>query len=169
MRPDNLRRRCLLLASVLVLQSMILIGFSPVAGSDPAVIDNLDGTKTVVWDLEDPANYTHSGVTLAGGYAELERVNESFVDTLEADFLLAEATENISVLPTGEIRLSGNAGDLISGGDFSSDGSWDNTSSSGGNITAERDPMGENALMRHQSGMTDVQFDSMDDIVGSGW
>ncbi|MFQ6127806.1 MAG: hypothetical protein ACE5QW_02740, partial [Thermoplasmata archaeon] len=169
-KPESLRRRgCLLLASVVILHAMILLSVPRSTGSDPDVIDNLDGTKTAFWDLENPFNYTHPGVSIEGGAAQLERMNESFADANQGDFLAAEGMENISVLPTGGIQLSGNAGDLVSVGDFSSDGPWSYTYSADGNITADRNVSAENVVFRHQSNMTDILFDDMEDISGAGW
>ncbi len=166
--PENLRRRgCLLLASVVILQAVVLMGLPASSGSDPDITDNFDGTKTATWGFDNPLNYTRSGVSVSGGVVELERVNEGFVDTLEADFLSARATENVSVLPTDEVQLSGNAGDLIPIGDFSSGGLWDYTSST--DITADRNASSENAFLEHRSGSVDTQFDSMDDIWSTGW
>lgn len=134
------------------------------SGSDPDVVDNLDGTKTATWGFDNPLNYTHSGLSVNGGIVELERVNEGFVDTTQADFFAAQAMDNVSVVWPGDVELSGNAGNPISNGDFSSLGSWSYESSSGGNITADRDSVEDNAFIKRDSGMTDVQFDSMDDI-----
>jgi hypothetical protein len=170
MKPESLRRRsCLLLVFVGVLQAAFLVGLPASSGSDPDVVDNLDGTKTATWDFFDPLNYSHSGVSVSGGVAELEQVNMGFVDTTEADFLNAVADHNVSVNAAGDVSLAGNAGDLIPVGDFSLPGPWSYESSSGGNLTTSRDLVEENAYIEHTSGMTDSQFDSMDDIIGTGW
>ncbi|MCJ2512426.1 MAG: GDP-mannose 4,6-dehydratase, partial [Candidatus Thermoplasmatota archaeon] len=150
MKPESLRRRsCLLLVSVVVLQAAFLVGLPASSGSDPDVVDNLDGTKTATWDLDDPLNYSHSGVSVSGGVAELERVNEGFVDTTEADFLSAVVEDNVSVLWPGDVELSGNAGNLISVGDFSTPGPWSYESSSAGDITTDRDTV-EDIFARHK-------------------
>jgi hypothetical protein len=168
--PGNFRGRGrLLLVSIAILSAAVLASIPTSSGSDPNIIDNLDGTKTAVWDFENPSNYTHPNVALDGGLARLERINKSFVDTLTGDFLSAEGMENITVTAGGEIELSGNAGDLVSTGDFSSDGPWVYSSSPDGNVTAARNATAENVVLSHQSWMTDDQFDSMDDISGSGW
>ncbi|MCJ2557066.1 MAG: hypothetical protein LN415_08195 [Candidatus Thermoplasmatota archaeon] len=168
MKPESLRRRsCLLLVSVVVLQAAFLMGLPASSGSDPDVVDNLDGTKTATWDLDDPLNYSHSGVSVSGGVAELERVNVSFTDTTEGDFLDAEADHNISIDGGNFIELSGNSGDLISVGDFSSSGPWSDGTTP--DITTGWNGTAENAFLKHSSGEVDVQFDSMDDIAGTGW
>jgi hypothetical protein len=170
MKPESLRRRsCLLLVSVVLLQAALLVGLPSSSGSDPDIVDNLDGTKTAIWDLVDPMNYTSAGVSVSGGVAELERVDVGFVDTTEADFLNSVADHNVSINAGGNVSLAGNAGDLISVGDFSTAGPWSYESNSGGNLTVARDAVEENAYVEHNSGMTDVQFDSMDDIVTTGW
>lgn len=168
MKPENLRRRgCLLLVSVVVLQAAFLVGLPVSSGSDPAVRDNLDGTKSVLWELDEPANFTYAGVSVSGGAAELERVNVSFTDETEGDFLSAEADHNISIDAGNFIDLSGNSGDLISVGDFSSSGAWSYGTTP--DITTGWNGTTENAFLKHSSGEVDVQFDSMDDIAGTGW
>ncbi|MEE9506177.1 MAG: hypothetical protein V3V98_03430, partial [Thermoplasmata archaeon] len=168
MKPESLRRRsCLLLVSVVVLQVAFLVGLPASSGSDPDVVDNLDGTKTATWDFDDPLNYSHSGLSVSGGVAELERVNEGFEDTTEADFLAARAMDNVSVLWPGDVELSGNTGDLISDGDFSSGVGWDYISST--DIAADRNASTWNAFFQHSRESVDIQFDSMDNIASTGW
>ena len=168
MKPENLRRRgCLLLGSIVILQAMVLVSLPASTGSDPDVVDNLDGTKTATWGFDDPLNYTHSGVSVNGDVVELEQVNVSFSDATEADFLLAEGMENISVDSGGWIELSGNSGDLISVGNFSSGGGWNYGTTP--DITTDVNLTAENAFLKHSSGEVDVPLDSMDDVFATGW
>lgn len=168
MKPESLRRRsCLLLVSVVILQAAFLVGLPASSGSDPDVVDNLDGTKTATWDLDDPLNYSHSGVSVSGGVAELERVNEGFVDTDEVDFLNALADHNLSINAGGNVSMAGNPGDLIPVGDFSSGGSWKYVATP--DITTDVNLTAENAFLKHSSGSVDIQFDSMDDIAATNW
>ncbi|MEE9490102.1 MAG: hypothetical protein V3V91_06650, partial [Thermoplasmata archaeon] len=168
MKPESLRRRsCLLLVSVVVLQAAFLVGLPASSGSDPAVTDNLDGTKSVLWELDEPANFTYAGVSVSGGAAELERVNVSFTDSTEGDFLNAEAEHNISVNASNFVELSGNSGNLISVGDFSSGGPWSYGATP--DITPDVNLTAGNAFLRHSSGEVDVQFDNMDDVIATGW
>lgn len=137
------------------------------SGSDPDVVDNLDGTKTATWELEDPANFTYAGVSVSGGAAALKRVNMSFNDTTEGDFLNAEADHNISVDAGNFIELSGNSGDLISVGNFSSGGPWNYGTTP--DITTGWNGTTENAFLNHSSAEIDSQFDSMNNILATGW
>ncbi len=137
------------------------------SGSDPDVVDNLDGTKSVLWELDEPANFTYAGVSVSGGAAELERVNVSFTDSTEGDFLDAEGERNVSVNAAGYVELSGNPGDLISVGDFSSSGPWSYGTMP--DITTGWNATTENAFLKHSSGEVDAQFDNMDDIAATNW
>ena len=57
-----------------------LLALVPHASSDPVDTDNPDYTRTVTWDFDTPEDYTPSGMTVAGGYASLELMNESVTE-----------------------------------------------------------------------------------------
>ena len=63
-----------------------LLALVPLASSDPVDTDNPDYTRTVTWDFATPEDYTSSGMTVVGGYASLELVNESVTEDSQDDY-----------------------------------------------------------------------------------
>ncbi len=87
---------------------MLLSSISLLSGdavSDPVVVDNPDDTCTVVWDFDDPADYSLSGAELSGGDARLEFTNATEGDHEPEDY--AEGTlMNLDLASIPGIRRS---------------------------------------------------------------
>ena len=83
---EGLRRAAVahLVCALMLLSSLVLM--SDRASSDPLVIDNTDDTSSVVWDFDDPANYTLSGIEFMGGDARLRLLNQSDADDDASDW-----------------------------------------------------------------------------------
>ncbi|MCJ7607936.1 MAG: DNRLRE domain-containing protein, partial [Thermoplasmata archaeon] len=71
------------LLSVAIISLMVLsslLAMTTGVTSDPVEVDNLDDTRTVVWDFDQAENYTMSGVELDGGQARLQFMNQTFTE-----------------------------------------------------------------------------------------
>ncbi len=79
---------------LLVLSSLSLIPSQ--ASSDPVVVANPDNTVSVVWNFDDPDNFTLLGAAVGGGFGTLERLNESTEEHTQASYDLGLRKENIS-------------------------------------------------------------------------
>ena len=91
--------------AVMLLSSLLLLFGG--AASDPVVVDN-DDTRTVVWDFDDPDDYTLTHAGLAGGDAALDLLNETDGDHEEADYSAGTATNlDLASVPGSVIIGSG--------------------------------------------------------------
>src|SRR2546427_9678082 len=78
----------------LLLIGSIFVSFRALA--DPAVTDNLDGTKTVAWNFSNSSNYTWSNVAMAANNLRLGSSAGEWCETLNSDFAAA-GTPDVTV------------------------------------------------------------------------
>ncbi|UCD93048.1 MAG: DNRLRE domain-containing protein, partial [Methanobacteriota archaeon] len=151
------------LTSVLVLALITSLGFfsiqdfNQIGSADPVLIPNGNYTSTVVWDFQDPGNYTSANVDLSNQEAKLIRVNSSWDQTTESDFSNGTHDNTLSTLD-GRVVLSNLTKSAISNGVFSADLNWIYQNSPKGNITSEWSSAGQNAWIHHNSSWTPPYF-----------
>lgn len=74
----------------MILTSIVLLPSH--ASSDPTVVDNPDGTNTIVWDYDDPSNYTLTTAQISDGKVSLPLMNVSAGDDTAAEYNLGTKT-----------------------------------------------------------------------------
>src|SRR5437867_5896870 len=147
----------------LLLIGSIFVSFRALA--DPAVNDNLNGTKTARWDFWDPANYTTSNVAMSPGNLTLASTPGSWPQTSDLDFTANGTPDPTIRIVNGSIRLAGNEANLVANGDFSQASNWTWTNGTPGTVVAHQ-VLGA-AEFLHASANNSTQLDSMD--TGAGW
>ena len=113
--PDTLRAFARAVTVYAVCAAMLissLVVFSPGASSDPVLIDNLDDTRSVVWDFDDPAGYTMTDVELLGGDAVLGRLNETDGDHVAGDYSEGTITDLDTARVSGAVTVAVSAEEL---------------------------------------------------------
>src|SRR5437867_5421576 len=147
----------------LLLIGSIFVSFRALA--DPAVNDNLNGTKTARWDFWDPANYTTSNVAMSPGNLTLASTPGSWPQTSDLDFTANGTPDPTIRIVNGSIRLAGNEANLVANGDFAQVSNWTWTNGTPGTVVVQQ--VLEAAEFLHASADNSTQFDSMD--TGAGW
>src|SRR6267378_3265422 len=156
------RTRLSLIAALFLVASL---AGSYLAAADPAVNDNRNGTKTVLWDFSNSANYTSSNVAIAQNDLRLGSTPGAWTYTSDSDFLAGGTKDPTVRITNGSLRLNGNEGNLVANGNFSTTGNWTFTNGTAGTIVASQNlGTGEFA---HTTSDNSTQFDSMDS--GAGW
>ncbi|MFQ5911035.1 MAG: DNRLRE domain-containing protein, partial [Thermoplasmata archaeon] len=133
--------------------------FNRIGSADPVLIPNGNYTSTVVWDFQDPGNYTTTNVELVNQEARLIEVSTSWDETTGSDFENGAFDNTIATLD-GKVVLSNLTKSAIANGNFSSDLNWTFQDSTYGNITSEWSPSGQNAWLHHNSSWNDPYFGS---------
>ncbi len=151
-------------ATLLLLLSVSALLADPIR-ADPTVTPDGGGFKRATWDFATPADYSATNVNLAAGDATLVKTPGWRNYTNDAEFLAAQQSANRVVVNSG-VRLQGNTANLISDGTFDQDpGPWIYTNGTNGFVIAQRE--GTRGKMSHATQR--AQFDSTDDVAGSGW
>src|SRR2546428_7760860 len=155
------RTRLSLIAALFLVASL---ASSYLAAADPAVNDNGNGTKTVLWDFSNSANYTSSNVAIAQNDLRLGSTPGAWNFTSDSDFLAGGTRDPTVRITNGSLRLNGNEGNLVTNGNFSTTRNWTFANGTAGTIVASQNlGTGEFA---HATADNSTQFDSMDTIVG---
>lgn len=157
-----------MILSILIFSNFVSM-FGGIIG-DPSLQDNLDGTATATWSLQNPANYTALNATIIGGEANLSASEYWWNHTTQADFD-SGSKENVTTTPDGSVLLSHNYSEMIRNGDLTSSSYWTLTNGSTDNVTVEWSSTDQD-LRFHDNvvfNITNQIFDSMDDVVLTGW
>ncbi len=106
MRRWSIRARAAGMCSLMLLSAAYVL-VAPVA-PEPALCLNPDNTRDIVWSFDDPANFTLNGTSIAGGFASLEHLEQSLIETTQEDFNSSLRLENVTTerVP-GSIALAG--------------------------------------------------------------
>src|SRR5467141_1359828 len=110
------RTRLSLIAALFLVASLAT---SYLAAADPAVNDNGNGTKTILWDFSNPANYTSSNVTIAPNDLRLQSTPAGWTQTSDSDFIASGTPDSTVRITNGSLRLRGNENNLVGNGNFS--------------------------------------------------
>src|SRR5437773_2346096 len=159
----QLQRNSLSLVAALLLVGSLATSY--LASADPAVNDNGNGTKTILWDFSNPANYTASNVTIATNDLQLQSTPGGWTESSDSDFAATGIPDSTVRIANGSLRLRGNENNLVGNGDFSQAGNWTWTNGTSGTIVASRNL--ESGEFLHATADNSSQFDSMD--TGAGW
>jgi hypothetical protein len=153
--PEN-KSSMVLMSSTIIVVFFMIIGcliqtFN--AGSEPIVNDNLDGTFTAEWTLDNASEYALFNLTMKNGSASLNYDSFWWNQTAQSEFETG-TTFNIDTLSSpGNLILNstslGGGANLIKNGDFKSNSDWSFDSS--GNITSEWISSGEYGKLHHYS------------------
>jgi len=155
------RTRLSLIAALFLVASL---ASSYLVAADPAVNDNGNGTKTVLWDFSNSGNYTSSNVAIAPNDLRLGSTPGAWIYASDSDFLAGGTRDPTVRITNGSLRLNGNEGNLVGNGNFSTTGNWTFTNGTAGTTVASQNlGTGEFA---HATTDNSTQFDSMDTIVG---
>src|SRR5437773_1190245 len=158
----QLQRNSLSLVAALLLVASLATSYF--AAADPAVNDNGNGTKTILWDFSNPANYTASNVTIATNDLQLQSTPGGWTESSDSDFAATGIPDSTVRIANGSLRLRGNENNLVGNGNFSQAGNWTWTNGSFGTLANLSLGVGEFA---HATGDNSTQFDRME--TGAGW
>lgn len=158
-----------ILSLVTCLGLVTIQDFNQIGSADPVLIPNGNYTSTVVWDFQDPSNYTTMSVDLANQEAKLVKVNSSWDQTTVSEFSNGTFDNTIATLD-GRVVLSNLTKNVVVNGDFSINSDWTFQNSSKGNITSEWSSVGQNAWIHHNSSWNPPYFGIGDvaTVVGDG-
>src|SRR2546428_4521065 len=109
------RTRLSLIAALFLVASL---ASSYLAAADPAVNDNGNGTKTVLWDFSNSANYTSSNVAIAPNDLRLGSTPGAWTYASDSDFLAGGMRDPTVRITNGSLRLNGSEGRLVANGNF---------------------------------------------------
>ncbi|MEK6988046.1 MAG: DNRLRE domain-containing protein, partial [Candidatus Thermoplasmatota archaeon] len=90
-------RSTVILLLVTLSTMAILLGPSLPAASDPWIVNNGNGTSDAAWNFTNPANYSLSNLSLAGGVASLAQKTSWWNSTTAADFSGPSSSTNIDL------------------------------------------------------------------------
>jgi len=108
----------------------------PSVSSEPTNINNADGSRSLVWDFNDPANYTATNADVGAGFGALRYGNETLVEDSAASYSTGVTRQNIDYTSTpGSIVLPDN-GPIVN------------------NITLQPGPAGVDTYLREDSSTT---------------
>ncbi len=143
---------------------LVVVALLPGASAEP-VLSDLGGATRVTWDFSSTADYNVTGLALAPGTATLAKTSLWRNFTSDAEFLASrDAATNVSV--GSGLRLANHAANLIRDGTFNeTTGPWTYVNGTTGQIVSARD-LGGWARLWHPAPR--AQFDSMDDVFGTG-
>ena len=77
--------------------ALALLFLAPAIKADPTVSTGGQGSLDVVWDFQNPANYTTRDVAVQGGEASLRRIPSGFNSTTQSDFADNATLANIDL------------------------------------------------------------------------
>ncbi|MBU1914847.1 MAG: DNRLRE domain-containing protein [Candidatus Thermoplasmatota archaeon] len=82
------RRSRVLLASAVCALFLLspFLSIVPGVSSEPTKIKNADGSRSLVWDFNDPANYTTTNAVVGEGFGALQYGNETLVENSAAGY-----------------------------------------------------------------------------------
>lgn len=82
------RRSSVLLASAVCALFLLspVLSVVPGVSSEPTKINNADGSRSLVWDFNDPANYTATNAVVGEGFGALQYGNETLVENSAAGY-----------------------------------------------------------------------------------
>src|SRR3989449_3920507 len=149
------------LAALLLVTSLAT---SYLASADPAVNDNGNGTKTAVWDLSNPANYTSSNVAMARNDLRLGSTPGSWLETSDADFIANGSPDAVARATNGSLPLTGNEANLVANGNFSQASNWTWANGTAGAIVADQSLRAGGIL--HSPTENNTPFPSMETNLG---
>ncbi len=158
---------------IVILSLLIFSNFVSMFGGiigDPSLQDNLDGTTTATWSFQNPANYMALNATISGGEANLSASEYWWNQTTQADFD-SGSKENVTTTPDGSVLLSHNHTEMIRNGNLTTSNYWTLTNGSTDNVTVEWSSTDQDLWFHDNvvSNITNQIFDSMDDVVLTGW
>lgn len=93
-------------ARLLLAVGLTILLLTPVARGDPSITTGSQGNLDVVWNLQNPANYTFNGTELQGGQVSLMRTQAWSNFTTQADFGTYTSATNVNLTQRpGDILL----------------------------------------------------------------
>jgi len=161
-RPRDAHRTAALFL-ILLLIGLTGSSFVGLAAADlPRLRDNLDGTRTVTWRMNDAEGLTLQGVDLVKGNATLPWLHSNITWSSASQFAAnALSVTNISYDANG-ITLRADSSNHVPDGNFSTGSPWSFEPSSGGNVTAWWDQGAETGRFSHDSAASASVWDAMD-------
>lgn len=136
---------------IFMLFSCVIQNFT--AGSEPIVTDNLDGTFTADWPLDNSSEYNLYNLTMENGSVSLIYDSFWWNQTAQSEFETGSMFNIDTLSSPGDLILNstslGGGANLIKNGDFKSNMDWSFDSSA--NITSEWFSSGEYGKLYHYS------------------
>lgn len=163
------RERLATLAAVALLCAAwtLSVVSAPAALADPAIVDNLNGSKTATWTFDTPSNYTTTGAIQLGPSMLTLSNTTTTVGVHGAGDLLGNGTVDANVTAVaGSLRLLGH-GDPLVDGNFSVAGPWTYQPGPLGKVDASWSPAV--ARFNHSAPPTWGTFEPMDNPDQSTW
>lgn len=152
-------------ALILLAAGMILMALGhslPAAGAEPRPVDNGDASKTVTWTMNSTDGFAMEGLEVVDGHASLPWVPAN-VTWADPALFSREGVLDANLAASAEgIVLRSDPRNHVSSGDFATESPWTFDSGPGGHVTANWSNDGPNAVFRHSSAGTNLQWDSMD-------
>ncbi len=172
--PDSARVTTRSPAQALALGLLVLaaVAFLALSGNARAVgyqvITNPDSSRTVTWNLSNPAAFVLDNVSLVNGKAVLSRQPMHLAWSSGADLARNGTIGSNITSDTNGIELAANLTNYVPDGDFRTGGPWSYQNGSTGNVVANWEPRGD-VLLGHNSSSTQVMFDSLDSTPSVNW
>jgi len=130
----------------------------PTAISEPIIIDNSNGTKTVTWTLDNASDYNLYNLTLENGAANLTFKSYWWNQSSQSEFETGTMFNINPYAMPGDIILNstalGEGENLIANGNFESASDWSFISSD--NVTTYWDTLGEYGGFNHHSAFNPI-------------
>ena len=98
------KAKLLSLTLIAALTMLPLLAASPRSVAAPEYRDNLDGTKSAIWNLDTAQNLTINNVAIGDGVARLDATSNSWVVTSYDDFAAGTGL-NVTYFPEGSLSL----------------------------------------------------------------
>src|SRR6267378_8299700 len=167
-RPGRAHRFGAIALFALLAASLLLAFLTPqVRGDLPTETDNGDASRTVTWTMGTTAGLTLQGVGLEGGNATLPWKAQNLSWDRPGQFAANGSLDStLAADPTG-ISLRADSTNHVVDGDFVSGTPWTFETSAPGNVTAAWNGSATNAVFRHASSKTEVQWDSLNTNPGT--
>jgi regulation of enolase protein 1 (concanavalin A-like superfamily) len=107
----NATRRCI--GGAILALAFALLSIVPAAKGDPTVTGGGQGSLDVVWNFQNPANYTAADVEIRGGQASLRRIPGALNFTTQSEFATYASVTNIDLgRRPGAVLLNRTSGPL---------------------------------------------------------